>query len=58
MKKLNEYGCLGVVPMTEKEMKNTRGGVAWLPVVAFAIVILNTDWDRAVSEFREGWNSL
>ena len=57
MKKLND-GCLGLVSMSDEEMKITKGGVPWLPIVALTIVILNTDWDKAASEFRAGWNSL
>ena len=44
------------VDLSEKELKQINGGIWWIAVTALALAALNTDWDKAIEDFKEGWN--
>jgi hypothetical protein len=49
----------GVSEIETREMKTSNGG--WIQVaiavVALAITVLNTDWDKAADDFNRGYNA-
>lgn len=49
----------GVSKMETREKETTNGGWAQIviAVVALAITVLNTDWDKAADDFNRGYNA-
>ena len=41
-----------LIVLNEVDMNSTNGGF-----IGDIIEILNTDWDKAIDDFKRGWNS-
>ncbi len=53
---MENLDLLGVDELKFEDLNKTNGGWKWIPAVALALVILNTDWDKAADDFCRGYN--